>query len=576
MLMYITWNDVTQRSTDLTELKAFIAPMRTEALLAATSIISIIQQNTPWDPALFRAQQRNLARQICSSDIADQIEQLILSGKRDVLTAGEQLLQAAKLAILYGESGPAENMSIDAQNDLGRFFLEVNELTAAHGEEGQPAAKERLITISLRDLSRKLYEQPRYLLARYYHLLVTLAQSKGNPAFDFDAVIRESTGLSIMEFMALAFLYYAPFGDVTEVRHLEAKGFWNRIQQVEGQIRKSEVRESIRRLFSNDLAGFRSMFEREITQKKKHPLDVSLLPFKKQPFYRTANGSAIPISFPFVLEKFSKGTYWALHARYSEIDKENGVNNFTRFVGDLFQEYLTSLLKRAYSGTHCGEQHFYNEQEIIASSPHAPEERPPFDGILISGNSIVLFEMTTIGLPVDLLERGDPGEFLKHLQRERGFIDKIKQLNRAIDGILDGTWSAPGLYRSKIRHIYPVLALLHPFPQNLATWEPLRNAAKRAGYYPVGGDAFVHDVQILTAEELEMLEPSLHDGGKSLPYVLNRKVGVYEAADRSMKDFLLSDLHYHEPRNEYLMAIFDEVYGLMRRALIDHIELAPE
>src|SRR5258708_11476606 len=140
-LTYITWNDVTQRSRDLTELKEYIASMSTEALLAAASIISIIQQNTPWNPALFRAQQRNLARQICSSDIADQIEQLIISGKRDVLTAGEQLLQAAKLAILYGKSGPAENMSVDAQNDLGRFFLEVNELTEAHGEEGLPTAK---------------------------------------------------------------------------------------------------------------------------------------------------------------------------------------------------------------------------------------------------------------------------------------------------------------------------------------------------------------------------------------------------------------------------------------------------
>jgi len=414
------------------------------------------------------------------------------------------------------------------------------------------------------------------LLARYYHLLVTLAQSKGDPDFDFDAVIRESTGLSIVEFMALAFLYYAPFGDVTEVRQLEAKGFWNSIQQVERQIRKPEVRETLRRLFSNDQVGFRSMFEREITHKKKYPLAVSLLPFKKQPFYRTAHGSAIPLSFPFVLEKFSKGTYWALHARYGEMDKENGVNNFTHFVGVLFQEYLTSLLKRAYSGTQCGEQHFYNEQEIIASSPHAPKENPPFDGILINGDSTVLFEMTTIGLPVDLLERGDPEEFLQHLQRKRSFLDKIGQLNRAIDGILDGTWSAPGLYRSKIRHIYPVLALLHPFPQNLATWEPLRDAAKRPDYYPVGGDAFVHDVQILTVEELEMLEPSLHDGRKSLPYLLNRKVGVCKAADSSMKDFLLSDPHYHEPRNEHLTAIFDDVYILMRRALIDQVELAPE
>ena len=121
-LTYITWKDVIQGSTDLAGLKEFISSMRAEALLASISIISVIQQNTPWNLDIFRAQQRSLARQICSPEIADQIERLIVSGKRDVLTAGEQLLQAAKLAILYGEAGPAENMPVDAQNNLGRYL----------------------------------------------------------------------------------------------------------------------------------------------------------------------------------------------------------------------------------------------------------------------------------------------------------------------------------------------------------------------------------------------------------------------------------------------------------------------
>ena len=78
----------------------------------------------------------------------------------------------------------------------------------------------------MRHHSRTLQEQPRYLLARYYDLLVTRTQEHRDSGFDFDQVIHDATKLGIEEFMALAFLYYAPFGDKSEVRQLAANNYW--------------------------------------------------------------------------------------------------------------------------------------------------------------------------------------------------------------------------------------------------------------------------------------------------------------------------------------------------------------
>lgn len=95
-------------------------------------------------------------------------------------------------------------------------------------------------------------------------------------------------------------------------------------------------------------------------------------------------------------------------------------------------------------------------------------------------------------------------------------------------GLAHGTWSAPGLERKKIRHIYPVLVLLHPYPQNVATWQLLQQHIPTPEHIQCGYEFLttqVHHAQILTAEELEMLEPLLHNGELSLPDVLNAKTG---------------------------------------------------
>ncbi len=271
------------------------------------------------------------------------------------------------------------------------------------------------------------------------------------------------------------------------------------------------------------------------------------------------------------------GVYWMLHRLFSQNDPKEGVRAFTAFVGQLFQEYATDLFTRIYSRHPDKSQQFYDEQAILEASKRTRQRlNPPFDGVILSGDSLILTEMSTIALSAQVMETGDASAFSAVIQRS--FVPKIKQLNAAFQGLADGTWQVPGLARNAIRHIYPVLVLLHPFPQTVATWEPLKAEAIAPDWYQFGGPLFtmyVHEPQILTAEELEMLEPLLCNEGQSLPDLLYDKVSHPETAAMDMKTFLLTVRRVQERPNEHMLALYNTVTERIRETLQEHLHLAP-
>lgn len=178
----------------------------------------------------------------------------------------------------------------------------------------------------------------------------------------------------------------------------------------------------------------------------------------------------------------------------------------------------------------------------------------------------------------DYLERGDPGEFIKEAKARLG--KKLeKQLRKACTGLAEGTWSAHGLERRKIRHIYPVLVLLHPYPQNVATWQPLQEHIPTPELIQCGYEfltAEVHHAQILTAEELEMLEPLLDSGQQSLPDLLRAKTGNQFWVIQSMKNFMLRGLKIEEQSNTYMQTRYNEITAHMRQIIVDEVDLPQE
>ena len=88
--------------------------------------------------------------------------------------------------------------------------------------------------------------------------------------------------------------------------------------------------------------------------------------------------------------------------------------------------------------------------------------------------------------------------------------------------------------------------------------------------------AQVHHAQILTAEELEMLEPLLHNGQQSLFDLLKAKTDDQFWVVQSMKNFMLRALEIQEQSNEFMRNRYDEIAKHMRQSIIEQVELKPE
>src|SRR6266487_877683 len=569
VLAYIPWSQVAGKFGGIDQIRELVSSLPTESVLIYISTMSIVLNNTPWDLDNLHAQQRALAQYLCTPEVVLQVDRCIEEGNGDVLIHEEQLLLAAKLALCYGQPGPAKEIPLE---QLGELLLGINDLLQEKDAEAA-TLRELMIIRSLRRRGISRNEQARYLLPRYFDLLVTRARSKSLSGVGFDREFLGAVGFTIEQWMAFAFLYVAPFIGVASVKELQDKGLLNVIQRWEGQVREPEILKRCHRLFSQERAGFRS----ELLTAGMEEVRVGNLPLQEHPLFRLENGSAFPISLPLLLEKGTMGLYWMLHKLFSKNDPKEGVRTFTAFVGQLFQEYATDLFKRIYSHHPDKSQQFYDEQAILEASKRTRQRlNPPFDGIILSGDSLILTEMSTIALSAQVMETGDASAFSAVVQRS--FVPKIKQLNAAFQGLADGTWQVPGLARNAIRHVYPVLVLLHPSPQTVVTWEPLKAAATAPDWYQFGGPLFttyVHEPQILTAEELEMLEPFLCSGGLSLPNLLYEKVSHTETAAMDMKTFLLAVRRVQEQPNEHMLALYNMVTERIRETLQEHLRLAP-
>lgn len=564
-LTYIPWSEVAGAFSGINRLRELASSLSAESMLLYIGTMSIILNNTPWDLDILHAQQCDLAQYLCTPEVARRVAHCIETRSGDVLIHEEQLLFAAKLALCYGQPGPAKDISLE---QFGELLLGINDLLRQ--EEVETATiHEVMIVRSLRRRGLVRNEQTRYLLPRYFDLLVTRARGKVLAGVDFDRMFLDAVGFTIEQWMAFAFLYAVPFTGVSSIKELQDKGLLTMIQRWEGQVRDPEVLNRCQRLLSRKRAAFRS----ELLPVGAEVIRADNLPMQEHPLFRFEDGSAFPISLPLLMEKGTMGVYWMLHKLFSQKDPKEGVRTFTAFVGQLFQEYVTDLFKRISSHSSDSSQHFYDEQAILATSKRTRQHlNPPFDGVVLSNDSLILIEMSTVALSAQVMETGDASAFSAVIQRS--FVPKIKQLKAAFQGLADGTWQVPGLVRNTIRHVYPALVLLHPFPQTVATWQPLKAVATTPDWYRFGGPLFttyVHEPQILTAEELEMLEPLLCRGEQSLPSLLSDKVSHPETAVMDMKTFLLAVRRIQERPNEHMLALYTTVTMRMREMLKEHL-----
>lgn len=565
--VYIISEEVGLREMVEEEFVSEIQKTSAPRLFLIASALSVLRSNRTQmpnhDPV---ADDVEIATQICTEDTASRICELLRSREPRVFVHDEQLLLLTKAAILHGKDG---DEPIDDRL-LERLLLGANDLLGR--DTGSIEASGDLeLKLALRQSGGFRKQPMRYQLGRYYDLLVIRARkalasgSQQNLDARFEEYLRDVVGVEhpvdIETYIGYGMMYYSMFANANRLQDLLHIIQTDRAAQYESKVAVPNIAE-LRRAFGRTREGLRAGFlGREALER------ASYIPLRDRPMLLRAEESPIVLSMPFLLDKVSTGVYYSLHQQYLRPESGAHIGDLVSFVGELFQSYLTELLERMYSHLTGMQKRmaFHSEEAIRVASGKAGarDERPPFDGVIVEGDSLITVEMTAISVSLNTIEAANVERFRQEV--DRGFRRKFRQIRDTVQGLASGRWVVPGLESSEIRDVFPVLALLMPFPQNPATWRTLYECGKDVWPdwpYPMDrtyevqsedGTSFrVHAPQIVTAEEWEELEALLVHSRHYLTTLLRKKLEVRTYSTLEMTEYLGWVLNAPRRVNEYV------------------------
>jgi hypothetical protein len=556
VLVLVSWQDVSGVAMSEAEVIALTSSFHRETLLRVIGLLSVLTTNAPGQRTRDLDFHVGAAREFCPSDVADRVEDFLRSESRQIYIHDEQLLLAALLAIRYGQDGPPE--ALGSSSGLGQLLLGINDVLLIP-EAGGSLPDDAITMLTLRRLGLFAHDQPPYVLARMFDLLVTRARRYRGTArrVDLDATFRAATaGLTFEEFLGCAVVYLANFVKITSIGDVQGVDPFAQAAAFEAQIADRDLAALARDNFTANQAWF------EEALAKGSATSLSLTDFRvlmQRPIFRLADGRLVPLSMSALLNKLAIGAYWTLHA---ELRANGTLTDFTTMLGELFQDYATDRIRDWATGK-ASTLRVVDEREVLAASPRKKsQERPPFDLAIVEGDALALFEIYAGAVPYEVLTTGDVQRFQDTLTKK--YVGKGQQLAGAIEGVSCGRWVIPGVDPVGIRRVFPVLVLLHPFPQFGTMADPARQPVA-FGLRPFGGplaSTLVYPVQLLEAEDVEMLAPWLQHGDVSLSDLLARRMASPVTAAGSMKTFTLNYLHLAQRRND----VMGELYQVATQA----------
>lgn len=509
--------------------------------------------------AELRTVQIRAAREFLPPPYRERAIAFLEAGRRDIVFCQEQLLLAMRLVIEHGQAGPPGEID---RLGMARLLLGVTDLmVSGEGLESGPA-EDVAIALALRRLGLPGAEKITCEIARWYDLLVTRTRAAaGTPgAMDLDVLFQAATGLEIEDFLAIAWMHAAPLYRPRSPQALAAAGFHTVLAGLQHRYRDPDTVAAAAALLIGDVATMRERFARDTADLHRS----SLRPFWEHPYIRLDSGRILPVSSELALNRSIRGIYHLLIDQAGKIRGDAGVNELTSFIGRLHEDYLTTLLQRAFTHGHHGT--FVSEAEVIAANNHG--EKPPFDGAIVTGDTVVLIEMLTATLRLDTLEKCDPARY----QRDFGhyFKRKTAQLARAVKEVGGGRWVIPGVSPTSVRRVAPVLASLHPFPLFGPMWGPFRTAF---GHPAFGHKATVMPLQLVTDEDLEVLEAFQTADSMPITDALTRRTANPAWTESRMTHVILRDWNLTEPDNPAMYALYKTATTALRDAAARIYEL---
>jgi hypothetical protein len=258
---------------------------------------------------------------------------------------------------------------------------------------------------------------------------------------------------------------------------------------------------------------------------------------EKYPLVELEDGRMLCLSLNFMLRKITENIYWTL------LDglPQNAKSRFLTFLGEVFQEYMATILKRAY-GDRFVRLHYGKSQNEAA------------DGIAIYPQELVFFEAKTSRLLLKTRRSGDIALFTEDVRD--ALVKGSIQLNKVIGDFKGGGFQVDGFGANDVKRYYPVLVTLVPFPQENLLWETYERMLSDERLFE---DRDIERLSLIHIEELEMIEPTL--GETDLLSIVKEWHATNELRNWSLNNYLYEKYQSSLRQNEELIKQFNEIVG---------------
>jgi hypothetical protein len=532
----VSWEDLNDGAapTDAAVIAGFVE-LNTEAVISQLFVLSWLLEdarphsNTP-------AVQGAIADWLLPADLAQAARVRLahpdIDAHREAVVHHEQLLAATALALVNGRPGSPEpgEPTLEQRHHLGSLLLKVSSLLGT-GERVAPES-DLILGATVRQAYVASNEQAALVAARNYEILIEGAQrahQDGRLRYDLRSDFIAAYGIEPVAFMGIGLLHALPWIDLEALAQTPS-AFWEAGRRLVADLARLGLDERLLQVLVAD----RGWFEQQLAVRSLRTFNMLLL--YQCPVLRLTDGGLMPINWRLLLNRVYAGLFWAMHTAYL---KQGGTDRLQDWMGQLgrilYQPYIDRRMQDIYNRS--GAPPRYLSEDDVGRYLRGPKQREVdgADGYVINGQCIIVVEVTASAIPVLTMLSADGAAFRRDVQRLL-IAGKLGQLNRVINDLIAGRLILPDVNIADITEIIPLLLTAGAFPQFPTVWSAVRDAWTAAQFF--NSDARIIPPQLMTFEELELMQAALTDGSLSLREVLLGRETTYTGG--SIKNYLAS------------------------------------
>lgn len=545
-VVYLTHEEVLGKKYTRAELENELSQLSVEDCIATTSKILTVLNN---EGQLSKEAQKGIAQELFEGEIKEKILSILNRGPERVVFFELQLLLLAKYAMLFAKKEPANDFQERKLfSTYMKLVLGITDLLAKETEGSTEAELQRAAIRSMYFFSRPDIVQS---LGRVKDLFITIPyeQSSHHQYLDIPMLFHEATGLTLENYLFLGFaLLVLPMGQKPGAYK---DNNWYVIPEnyfSQSSVSKDEI-EFIMKEFATDVqtleACYRNQdnFEYNFDSLVQHPL----VTFDKQRFF--------PLSLGLLKDKITLQVYWILFDYIKKEYGDNKLRRYTSFMGACFEEYIYKLLTRIYPP-------LLNRliKEITYSS--GKSEVKTADNIIINRSSLILMETKISQLQVYLT--GVVGDLEAFREDVRKIIVKaFKTIQRTKEDFQKGFLRKKlPVEPAHITNFYPIVVTYGTFILFPLVWKIVEEEIKKVPNY----DSELLDwLQIIQADEIEMIEAFLEASGMTFEELLQKKIADPVYKHLSFHAIFYNEFHYLRPlKSKYINQKFDHFIEELR------------